>query len=109
MHTYRNLTSAQRRKLRIELEHELAWLDRAANLADDRYGEMEADEAGDHGGLAVALNTRTRTRRAEVLDALERMDTGAYGRCVGCGNHLPVGRLIALPEAAHCVSCGPVS
>lgn len=113
MYAYQHLTRAQLRELRIELEHELAWLDRAAN--NDREHDVaipfssDDDDPTGHGGLAVALNGHTRTRRAQVADALHRMANGEYGSCTRCGVHIPYGRLIVLPEAAHCMSCGAAS
>jgi DnaK suppressor protein len=46
-----------------------------------------------------------KSQLAEVLDALERMDDGRYGRCADCGQPVPEGRLDAKPEAARCVAC----
>ncbi|MGA8360590.1 MAG: TraR/DksA C4-type zinc finger protein [Candidatus Dormiibacterota bacterium] len=42
---------------------------------------------------------------AEIDHALERIDAGAYGRCVACGTAIPVERLEAVPWAALCVPC----
>ena len=113
MYAYQHLTRAQLRELRIELEHELAWLDRAANLDQEQNVgtpvPSDEDDPTGHGGLAVALHGHTRTRRAQVADALHRMATGEYGSCTRCGVHIPYGRLTALPEAAHCMSCGAIS
>jgi RNA polymerase-binding transcription factor DksA len=42
---------------------------------------------------------------AEIDQALERIDTGTYGRCVACGAPIPAERLQAVPWAALCVPC----
>jgi DnaK suppressor protein len=42
---------------------------------------------------------------AEIDQALERIDTGTYGRCVTCGAPIPAERLQAVPWAALCVPC----
>jgi DnaK suppressor protein len=44
-------------------------------------------------------------QRTEVMNALGRIEDGAYGRCVDCGDNVPDGRLEAKPEAARCVRC----
>jgi len=112
MPAHQHLTRAQLRRLRVELEHELAWLERATRLEREhdagvpRYSE---DDSTGHGGLAVALDSHARTRRAEVRHALERMSTGAYGDCGRCGGAIPYDRLLVVPEAAHCISCGAFS
>ena len=40
---------------------------------------------------------------AEIDQALERIDSGSYGRCVACGELIPAERLQAVPWAALCV------
>jgi DnaK suppressor protein len=44
-------------------------------------------------------------QRADVVAAITRLDAGAYGQCVDCGDSVPEGRLEAKPEAARCVRC----
>lgn len=46
-----------------------------------------------------------RPQLALIEQALARMDEGAYGRCVSCGEAIPASRLEALPHAAACVRC----
>ena len=43
----------------------------------------------------------------EIDAALDRIDTGTYGRCVRCGSAIPLERLEFRPFAASCVSCLP--
>ena len=40
-----------------------------------------------------------------VNEALRRLREGTYGRCVGCGDDIPTGRLQARPDADRCVPC----
>ncbi|RSN66796.1 MULTISPECIES: TraR/DksA family transcriptional regulator [Actinomadura] len=42
---------------------------------------------------------------AEIDGALRRVDEGAYGRCEGCAQDIPAGRLEILPYARYCVRC----
>lgn len=46
-------------------------------------------------------------RLDEVEEALERLETGSYGRCVGCGGEIGSERLSADPLARLCDSCQP--
>lgn len=43
--------------------------------------------------------------RAEIVDAIARLDRGRYGTCEGCGGRIPKARLRALPAARHCIRC----
>ena len=51
------------------------------------------------------LTTLSESARREVMQidaALRRMDEGEYGRCVDCGQEIPVDRLRALPFTLRC-------
>lgn len=37
--------------------------------------------------------------------ALQRLQDGTYGKCVECGEDIPVKRLMAKPETTLCVGC----
>jgi RNA polymerase-binding transcription factor DksA len=56
---------------------------------------------------AVALGrAATLLRTIDEIDAaLDRIDSGTYGRCVTCGSAVPLERLEVRPFAATCVSC----
>jgi len=42
---------------------------------------------------------------ASVMRALTRIENGAYGQCVRCGDEIAPKRLEARPEAALCIEC----
>lgn len=114
MNAARHLTRAQLRDLEDELRSERARLQRSIAT------RMEADDAPPatagvlrngaqtRGGLAVALETRIFDRHEMIDSALRRLQEGTYGLCVSCHNPIPYGRLLVMPEATHCVSCGAV-
>jgi RNA polymerase-binding transcription factor DksA len=41
----------------------------------------------------------------DILDALERIGEGTYGRCELCREWLPRERLVSVPWARRCASC----
>ena len=43
--------------------------------------------------------------RARIMNALERMEEGAYGKCMRCGKDIPIDRLRAIPYAEYDVAC----
>ena len=61
------------------------------------YGS-EVEEAMERQGLA----DESRRQVAEIDDALTRIDDGAWGRCVVCGNEIDGERLEARPQAERC-------
>lgn len=68
--------------------------------------------------LAVRFHTReepavarrlasVRRRLVDVESALERLDSGSYGRCDGCERRIPFELLEAAPECRYCRRCQP--
>jgi RNA polymerase-binding protein DksA len=41
----------------------------------------------------------------QIEAAIERIETGSYGRCQTCGLKIPESRLKAIPYAAMCIRC----
>ncbi|MBN2983398.1 MULTISPECIES: TraR/DksA C4-type zinc finger protein [Cohnella] len=56
----------------------------------------------------IALLERQAFRLDKIEAALERMDTGEYGRCAACGGFIPAERLEAQPTAIYCAKHEPV-
>lgn len=99
------LDSALRR-----LEDMLADLDRSISILQSEHPETDRHTADAGASLSYADRVEAaldamREQRGEVLAALERARTGAYGKCVDCGQTVPEGRLEARPEASRCVAC----
>lgn len=111
----RKLTAAQLRELEAELRAERARLERSIGRVPTADGDGPPDAVspgslipGDtDGGLRVALHSRAHTHRDAIDAALQRLADGTYGRCTGCGEPIPFGRLIVMPESARCLACGP--
>ena len=55
-----------------------------------------------------ALMEKDALRLNRIDAALERMDTGEYGRCAACGRFIPYERLDALPTAIYCTEHEPM-
>lgn len=95
---------------RSHLESMLAEADRSIAILRSEHPERElsASDAGaglsDSDRVQAALESMNR-HRAGVLAALERIEQGTYGQCLGCGKDVPEGRLEARPDASRCVPC----
>jgi len=68
--------------------------------------------------LAVRFHTReepavaarlaaVRRRLVDVESALDRLDSGSYGRCDGCERRIPFELLEAAPDCRYCRRCQP--
>ena len=69
--------------------------------APDAAIVMENDE------ILRAIDETARSELMQIGRAFERLETGTYGLCEGCGALIDVERLRVVPYAAHCCRCAP--
>jgi hypothetical protein len=107
------LTREEKREIESLLIDEMERVVRAMSPADRFDHDHESyDRApvGDMSGISAppALVNRVGHYQA-VADALHRLRTGTYGRCVLCGNLISASRLLVIPETERCRRCGSFS
>jgi DnaK suppressor protein len=56
-------------------------------------------------GFSMRIRDRERKLLKKIDEALERMNTQAYGICEGCGEEIPYKRLKARPVTMFCIDC----
>jgi RNA polymerase-binding transcription factor DksA len=69
------------------------------------HAESEWGFARDARGLGAGLLSISAQTVQSIEDALRRLRTGSYGRCVDCEGPIAAARLRALPFAQTCVAC----
>ncbi len=75
--------------------------------------DSNADDEHDPEGATIAfereqvsaLLAAARHRRTDLLQAVEQLRAGAYGRCQRCGEPIGAERLAARPTARTCIRC----
>jgi DnaK suppressor protein len=95
-------------RLRDRLERSLKATSEAARpvaLDQTAVGRLSRIDALQNQHLSQELHVREDARHAQVLEALRRIQEGAYGGCAGCGEPIPFQRLQVFPETLHCASC----
>ena len=110
-----HLTEAQRTELRIELEHQLARLEKSMKVTDEAMRTVELDQTAvgrlsrmdslQNQSLSKGLREREVVRLSQIREALERIEGGSYGRCAVCSGPIPFERLFVFPEAPECTDC----
>ena len=104
------LPRRQLRELEAELLSERRRLERLMDV--DAYADESLSNGGGDVttlaavGMGGGVQTRTNARYDAIVNALHRLGTGKYGKCVRCDDPIPYGRLIVMPEALHCITCG---
>ncbi len=99
------------RKLLEEKRHEVQGLVQAARTVESQHGDTETPDSGDRAtdafnrevSYGVRIKERDLVRRIDR--ALGQIESGKYGKCVGCGKTIQKARLMAVPWARHCLEC----
>lgn len=109
------LTRDERREIEALLISEMERLERTPGLFDSTDEDRESSAWGDSpvsdsAGTSSPSALLQRVGHYQALtDALHRLRSGTYGHCVYCGNLIPAGRLLVIPETEHCRRCGSFS
>jgi RNA polymerase-binding protein DksA len=81
-------------------------------LIERREESQMRDAPGSHGwgaapegNISLAMVAQQQQLLAQIDAAIQRHKAGTYGRCVGCGEEIPLPRLQALPFAQRCAPC----
>lgn len=83
------------RRIRRLVENELA------DILKERYALETEPEVP----ITYYLDFKTDERLLELQNVLERLDRGAYGRCISCGTDIRMMVLTAMPETRFCEPC----
>jgi DnaK suppressor protein len=94
----RTLEMQQRQLAPNRLDLEAIEIQRVADSVDDVALENERH-------VALEACSRKANLFVEVTEALGRIDVGAYGLCLDCGEPISVKRLSAMPWARLCLEC----
>ncbi len=74
-------------------------------LVEGHEGFADSAQVTAERSQEITLVEQMRSRRADIIAALQKVDEGTYGTCDRCGREIPAERLEAVPTAARCVEC----
>jgi RNA polymerase-binding transcription factor DksA len=74
--------------------------DEVKDLEESALAEKFEEETTNEGVLDTLEE-----RLKEVIDALERIETNVYGKCISCDKQIEKEKLEANPATLDCVSC----
>ena len=99
----RETLNAHRNEILKQYEHDV----RAGQEASDEGSDDVVDRANNAYSreLLFSLSDGERHTLLRVEEALQRVESGAYGVCINCGNEIRSGRLRAVPWARYCIDC----
>jgi len=93
-------------ELRAEVHAaELARREPMPGAAHEVIDRKEEADARQDATVADLQEQRDLAELAEAEAALQRLEDGRYGDCLGCGEPIPLQRLRVQPAAARCAAC----
>lgn len=72
---------------------------------ENAIGRVSRMDAINNRSVNEATHREVRNRLAALKEALEDIDKSHFGKCVKCGNSIPIQRLALVPESKRCVKC----
>ncbi len=98
----KSILLSRRDALRSALRGDLSAL-RELALASGDIADFALDTA--HEEVTSQLAEGESRELAQIEEAIERLQLGAYGECEDCQKPIPLARLEALPYAKMCIKC----
>jgi len=98
--SYRQELLSKRSDVLATLGIKFDTLARMGRVAEEDQAQITHDEF-----VSLHLNSLDYLQLRLVDEALDRLDSGDYGICLGCEEAIPAKRLRALPWARYCVPC----
>ena len=80
---------------------------RPVTLDQTSVGRVSRIDALQVQAMAIEAERRRAIEEKRIERALERLDAGAYGECVTCGEDIAPARLELDPAVAVCIDCAP--
>lgn len=72
---------------------------------DNAVGRLSRMEAITTKGINEAALSNAKRKLARLQHALTQVDDPDFGVCYECGEAIPIGRILLMPEATMCVQC----
>lgn len=97
---YRKILVEKRQNVMAGLGIKFDTLAKMGRVAEEDQAQLSHDEF-----ISLRLNSLDYVQLKLIEEALDRIEAGDYGVCLGCEEPIPAKRLQALPWAKYCVTC----
>jgi len=98
--SYRKILLEKRQNVMAGLGIKFDTLAKMGRVAEEDQAQLSHDEF-----ISLRLNSLDYVQLKLIEEALDRIEAGDYGVCLGCEEPIPAKRLQALPWAKYCVTC----
>ncbi len=97
---YRKVLLEKRQQVMAGLGIKFDTLAKMGRVAEEDQAQLSHDEF-----ISLRLNSLDYVQLRMIEEALDRIEAGDYGVCLGCEEPIPAKRLQAVPWAKYCVHC----
>jgi DnaK suppressor protein len=103
LNQFRRLLESRKREILSEADRAVGHMN---SKSPDGFPDP-TDRASLESDRALILRMRDRDRKllTKIDKAVNRLDTGTYGRCEECGDEIGLERLRARPVTTLCIAC----
>lgn len=99
----KSLMLQKREELLVEID-ELKELTKPI-APENAIGRVSRMDAINNKSINEAALRKSEEKLRKLDIALDKVDEDYFGLCGRCGNEIPAGRLMLMPESAFCVNC----
>ena len=97
----RIIAEIEETKTKVTALHELS----RPIAPDNAVGRLSRMDAISTKGINEAALSNAKRKLARLQHALNQVDDPDFGICYECGEAIPIGRILLMPEATMCVQC----
>ncbi len=97
---YKKVLIQKREQVMAGLGIKFDTLAKMGRVAEEDQAQLSHDEF-----ISLRLNSLDYVQLRMIEEALDRIEAGDYGICLGCEEPIPAKRLQAVPWAKYCVTC----
>ena len=72
---------------------------------DCAIGRVSRMDAINNRSVSVAALAKKKEKLLALKSIINHIDDDNFGKCVSCGNEIPLGRILIIPESKKCMSC----
>lgn len=72
---------------------------------ENAIGRISRMDAINNKSVNEAAWRKAENKLAKLKEALKRIDDEGFGVCVKCGDTIPLGRILLVPQTQTCVKC----
>ena len=72
---------------------------------ENAIGRISRMDAINNKSVVEAALRKANEKLSKLKLVLEKVDDSDFGLCIRCGNPIPIGRILLMPQSRLCVSC----